>query len=104
MKIKDKEFVPYISEAELATIVDRLAAEVNELRNLAKSWWNSKSGKEYNATQARPKLYRKSSTSLLIRSNSTKYFVIRPPYFMTRDSSHIMLFENQNRKGNLSLW
>ena len=29
MKIKDKEFVPYIGEAELASIVDRLAAEVS---------------------------------------------------------------------------
>lgn len=29
MKIKDKEFVPYICEAELSSIVDRLAAEVS---------------------------------------------------------------------------
>ena len=29
MKIKDKEFVPYIDEAELASIVGRLAAEVS---------------------------------------------------------------------------
>ena len=29
MKIKNKDFVPYISEAELASIVDRLAAEVS---------------------------------------------------------------------------
>ncbi len=29
MKIKDKEFVPFIGEAELAATVDRLAAELN---------------------------------------------------------------------------